>query len=115
MTATHPATRRAAPRRAPVVVALGGNALSNDVAVAVESTADLAADHAVLVTHGQAPHGVIARRLEQGLRDALPARAVAAVHLNSIVAAAELRTIRWLMAEGSLVICSCGSAPVIVD
>ena len=94
---------------------LGGNALRHDVATAVESIADLAADHDVVVTHGKTPQGPIARRLEQGLSAALAGREVAAVHLHSVVDAAELRTIRWLMAEGALVICGGGSAPVIVD
>ena len=64
MTATQPATRPAAPRRTPVVVALGGNALrvraratSPAQRRAVESIADLAADHDVVVTHGNAPQG----------------------------------------------------------
>ena len=115
MTAPHPATRPAVPRRPPVVVALGGNALRRDVPTAVESIADLATDHDVVVTHGKAPHGAIAHQLEQGLADALPDREVAAVHLHSVVDAAELRTVRWLMAEGALVICDCGRAPVIAD
>jgi carbamate kinase len=115
MTAPHPATRPVAPYRPPVVVALGGNALRRDVATAVESIADLAADHDVVVTHGEAPHGAIAQRLEHGLSAALPGCEVAAVHLHSVVDAAELRTIRWLVAEGALVICGGGSTPVIVD
>jgi carbamate kinase len=115
MTAIHPATRPATPRRTPVVVALGSNALSRDIATAVESIADLAADHDVVVAHAKAPQGAIARRLEQGLSDALPGCEVAAVHLHSVVAPAELRTIRWLMAEGALVICSGANTPVIVD
>ena len=39
---------------------LGGNALRHDVATAVESIADLAADHDVVVTHGKTPQGPIA-------------------------------------------------------
>ena len=105
MTAIHPATRPAAPRRTPVVVGLGGNALRRDVAAAVESIADLAGDHDVVVTHGEAPQGAIAHQLEHGLSAVLPGREVAAVHLHSVVDATELRTIRWLMAEGALVIC----------
>ena len=67
----------------------------------MESIADLAGDHDVVVTHGEAPQGTIAHQLEQGLSAALPGREVAAVHLHSVVDAAELRTIRWLMAEGA--------------
>ena len=51
---------------------------------------------------------MIAYQLEHGLSAVLPGREVAAVHLHSVVDAAELRTIRWLMAEGVLVICGGG-------
>lgn len=127
MTSTQPATRPAAPRNTPVVLALGGNALRGrgapahadvvrrNVATAVESIADLAADHDVVVTHGNALQGSIAHQLEEGLADALPGHEIAAVRMCSVVDADELRTIRWLMAEGALIICGGGGVPVVVD
>jgi len=115
MIATQPATRPTAPIRTPLVVALGSRALRRDVATAVESIADLAWDHDVVVAHATEPAGTIAHRLEQGLNAALPGREIATVHMRSVVGADEVRTIRWLMAEGVLVICGSGGPPTVVD
>jgi carbamate kinase len=126
MTATTnlPATTPSAPRRRPVVVALGGNALRGrgpsadagvlrrNVASAVESIADLAADHDVVVAHSNRLQGMIGYLLEQGLADTLPGREIATVRMHGVVDAGELRTIRLLMAAGVLVVCA--GAPALV-
>jgi carbamate kinase len=127
MTAAQPATGPAAPRRKPVVVARGDTALRGrgapaqvdvlrrNVATAVESIADVATDHDVVVAHGDELRGAMAHQLERGLADALPGREVTALRRHSVVDADELRTIRWLMAEGVLVICGRGGVPVVAD
>jgi carbamate kinase len=128
MTATQPATRPAAPRRQPVVVALGANALlggadpgrsdvqRRNLATAVRSIADLAADHDVVVAYGSRLQGVIGHLLEEGLGLFLPGREVVTLRLRGVVNAAELRVIRSLVAEGVLVICtSRGGTPVVVE
>jgi carbamate kinase len=127
-TAVAPVTSPAAPRRKPIVVALGSTALlgpdrpaesdvrRRNVATAVASIADLAADHDVVVTHGSGLQGVIAYLLEQGLEHALPGREIATLRLQGVVDADEVRTIRSLVAEGVLVICAgAGAAPVAID
>jgi carbamate kinase len=127
-TATQPVTTPAAPRRKPVVVALGGNALlarggpaaadvqRRNVATAVASIADLAADHDVVVAHANGLHGTIGHLLEQGLYKALPGREIATLRMRGVVNAEELRTIRSLVAAGVLVICAGGAGvPVVVD
>jgi len=127
-TAGQPATTPRAPRRRPVVVALGHNALvgrggpakadvlRRNVATAVESIADLAADHDVVVAHGNGLQGAIAYLLEQGLDDALPGREISTVRMRGVVDADELRTVRMLVAAGVLVICSGGAGrPPVVD
>jgi carbamate kinase len=128
MTTAHPATRPAAPRRKPVVVALGGNALlggqgpadtdvqRHNLATAVETIADLAADHDVVVAHGNGLQSVIGRLLDEGLDHALPGRGVATLRMHGVVDREELRTIRSLVAAGVVVICAGrGSVPVVVD
>jgi carbamate kinase len=121
-TAGQPATDP--PRRRPVVVALGHNALlgrggpakadvlRRNVSTAVESIADLAADHDVVVAHGNGLQGAIGYLLEQGLDDALPGREISTVRMRGVVDAAELRTVRTLVAAGVLVICA--GAPAVV-
>jgi carbamate kinase len=123
-TTTQPAATPGAPRRRPVVVALGGNALRGrgtsadagllrrNVARAVESIADLAADHDVVVAHSNRLQGITGYLLEQGLADTLPSREIATVRMRGIVDAGELRTIRLLVAAGVLVICA--GAPAVV-
>ena len=81
----------------------------------MDSIADLAVDHDVVVTHGSGLQGMIAYLLEQGLNEALPGREIATLRMRSVVDADELRTIRWLMADGVLVICGGGGVPVVVD
>jgi carbamate kinase len=127
-TATQPVSTPAGPRRKPVVVALGGNALlgrggpaeadvqRRNVATAVESIADLAADHDVVVAHGNGLQGMIGHLLEQGLYKALPGREIATLRMRGVVNAEELRTIRSLVAAGVLVICAGGAGvPMVVD
>jgi carbamate kinase len=127
MTATtaQPATTTDAPRRRPVVVALGANALRErgasadagvvrrNVARAVESICDLAADHDVVIAQGNWLEGMIGYLLEQGLADALPGREIATVRVRGVVDADELRTIRLLVQAGVLVVCA--GVPAVVD
>lgn len=122
--ATQQATTPGAPRRRPLVVALGGNALRGrgpsvdagtlrrSVTDAVASIGDLATDHDVVVTHGNWLQGMIGYLLEQGLADALPGREIATVRMHGVVDAHELRTIRSLVAAGLLVVCGGGRALV---
>jgi carbamate kinase len=124
-TTTLPATTPGAPRRRPVVVALGGNALRGrgpsadagvlrrNVASAVKSIADVAADHDVVVAHSNRLQGMIGYLLEQGLADTLPGREIATVRMRGVVDADDLRTIRLLVAAGVLVVCA--GAPAVVD
>jgi carbamate kinase len=123
--AFQPATTPGATRRRPVVVALGGTALRGrgssvdagavrrSVADAVESIGDLAADHDVVVAHGNPLQGMIGYLLEQGLADSLPCREIATVRMHGVVDARELRTIRSLVAAGVLVVCS--GVPAVAD
>ena len=119
MTATvHPARAPAPPRRTPVVVALGSNALlggggAADAAVRGATSPppwSRSPTWPAITTSSSptasGPPGTIAHQLEQGLNAALPGREIATVHMRSVVDAAELRTIRWLLAEGALVICA---------
>jgi carbamate kinase len=116
--AAGPALSPGVPRRRPVVVALGDNALlgpggsakvdaqRRNVATAVASIADLAGDHDIVVAHRNGMQGMVGYLLEQGLDDALPGRDIATVHMLGVVDAAELRTVRALVAAGVLVVCS---------
>jgi carbamate kinase len=127
MTATtmQPASTPDAPRRRPLVVALGANALRGrgqsadagvvrrNVASAVESIGDLAADHDVVIAQGNWLEGMIGYLLEQGLADALPGREIATVRVRGVVDADELRTIRLLVQAGVLVVCA--GVPAVVD
>jgi carbamate kinase len=125
-TAIQSARTPATPRRRSVVVALGNHALlggagpatldvpRRNVAAAVDSIADLAVDHDVVVTHGSGLQSMIAYLLEQGLDETLPGRAISTLRMRSVVDADELRTIRSLVADGVLVICAGGGGMRVV-
>jgi carbamate kinase len=106
-----------------IVLALRGNALlRRNVDEAAAAIADLAAEHEVVVTHGNGPQvGVLAL----ALRNALPDRDVASVLIEVIVAAddlpspepsaiATIRSLRVLIESGALVICA-GGVPVALN
>jgi carbamate kinase len=127
-TAALPGAGPGVARRRPVVVALGDNALlgpggsakvdvqRRNVATAVASIADLAGDHDIVVAHRNGRQGMIGYLLEQGLDDALPGRDIATVRMRGVVDAAELRTVRALVAAGVLVVCSGGAdRPPVID
>jgi carbamate kinase len=98
-----------------ILVALGGSALQRrNVEQTAIALAGLAAEHEVIVTHGNGPR--IGHMLELALRNLLPDRDVVSVLTQVVVngedpepnAIAEVRSLRVLVDSGALVICAGG-------
>jgi len=117
-----------------IVVALGGNALLGDgagssaeagrheIELAARGLAALAAEHRLIVTHGNGPE--VGHLLELALRNALPGQEVVTLHTAVVVAGddpapraiVELRSLRRLIDADALVLCAeGGGVPVAVD
>jgi carbamate kinase len=125
-----------------ILVALGANALLRrgeiasaqdrrcSVEQAAAALAELAHEHAVVVTHGNGPE--LGHRLELALRNRLPERDVVNVLTQIVVdrddpafrrpvpspepsAIAEIRSLRVLVDSGALVICGGGGIPIALN
>jgi carbamate kinase len=111
-----------------IVIALGGNALPQrtdpltaevdrkNVRLAAKAIAPLAADHDIVVMHGNGPQV----GLQQELRSLLPTRQVVTLLTTVVVNAddpaepqqiLEIQPITWLLDWGAVVICAGGGMP----
>lgn len=118
-----------------ILLALGGSVLPGDgepaavayqhraVEVVAGTVAELAAEHEVVLAHGNNLR--IGHLLELALRNALPERDVVSLLPKVVVAAdnptsepyaiAEIRSLRVLVDSGALVVCAGGGMPVALD
>ncbi len=108
-----------------ILLALGESMpRQGDVEAAATTISRVASEHEALITHAYAP--AVAHALELALRNALPERDVVSVLTQIVIAPeapspephaiAEIRSLRFLLGSGALVICAGGnSAPVALD
>ncbi|MGN6816102.1 MAG: amino acid kinase family protein [Solirubrobacterales bacterium] len=114
-----------------ILLALGRSAQHDNVEAAARVLAEIAAEHEVIVTHGNGPQ--VGHILELALRNELPEGDVVSVLTQVVVTAddpgfrslvpspephaiAEIRSLRVLLDSGALVICATDSSvPVAID